>query len=94
MSGSQRAFRFGFSGPAFGNIGELIDTALRAEAAGFDTFLISDLPGALSPLTTLAALARATTTITLGTFVLNTGLWEPAVAARELASIDQISAGR
>jgi alkanesulfonate monooxygenase SsuD/methylene tetrahydromethanopterin reductase-like flavin-dependent oxidoreductase (luciferase family) len=55
---------------------------------------VPDLPGALSPLVALAAAARATNTIRLGTFVLNTGLWNPATVARELATLDQVSGGR
>jgi probable F420-dependent oxidoreductase len=87
-------FRFGFSGPAFASIDEVVNRAAEAERAGFDTFFLADLPGSLSPLITLAAVARATTTIRLGTFVLNTGLWNPATVARELATLDRVSGGR
>jgi probable F420-dependent oxidoreductase len=86
--------RFGYSGSPFGTTAEAIDTAVRAEAAGFDTFLLPDLPGALSPLVTLAAVARETRRIGLGTFVLNTGLWNPATVGRELATLDRVSGGR
>jgi probable F420-dependent oxidoreductase len=72
----------------------VVDAAVRAESAGFDTFALADLPGALSPLITLAAVARATTTIRLAPFVLNTGLWNPATVARELATLDRVSDGR
>ncbi len=94
MPGIRSGFRFGFSGPAFGSIDEVVDAAVRAERAGFDTFALADLPGALSPLITLAAVARATTTIGLATFVLNAGLWNPATVARELATLDRVSGGR
>jgi probable F420-dependent oxidoreductase len=87
-------FRFGFSGPAFASIDEVVNRAVEAEQGGFDTFCLADLPGSLSPLITLAAVARATTTIKLGTFVLNTGLWNPATVARELATLDRVSGGR
>ena len=50
--------------------------------------------GALFPLIALAAVARATTTIGLAPFVLNTGLWNPATVARELATLDRVSGGR
>jgi alkanesulfonate monooxygenase SsuD/methylene tetrahydromethanopterin reductase-like flavin-dependent oxidoreductase (luciferase family) len=66
--------RFGFSGSPFAAVHELVDTAVRTERVGFDTFLVADLPGALSPLLALAAAARATSTLRVGTFVLNTGL--------------------
>src|SRR6201999_1910767 len=74
----------------------IVDSAVRGERAGFDTYVVPDLAlsGALSPLITLAAVARATTTLGLGTFVLNTGLWTPGTIARELATLDQVSGGR
>jgi probable F420-dependent oxidoreductase len=91
---SQIAFRFGYSGSSFGGADSLMEMAARAEQAGFDTLTLPDLPGALSPLIALAAVARATTAIGVGTFVLNTGLWDPATIARELATLDQVSGGR
>jgi probable F420-dependent oxidoreductase len=87
-------FRFGYSGPAFASVDEVVDAAVRAERAGFDTFTLADLPGALSPLVTLGAVAQATTNIGLAPFVLNTGLWNPATVARELATLDRVSGGR
>ncbi len=91
---NQAGYRFGFSGPGFGGVEALVEAAVRAEQAGFDTVTVPDLPGALSPLIALAAAARATTRIRVGTFVLNTGLWNPATVARELATLDQVSNGR
>jgi len=91
---TQVRYRFGFSGSGFGGVDGLVEAAVRAEQAGFDTVTLPDLPGALSPLIGLAAVARATATIRVGTFVLNTGLWNPATVARELATLDQVSNGR
>jgi probable F420-dependent oxidoreductase len=91
---SESEFRFGFSGSGFGSVDEVVDTAVRAEQAGFDSFVLADLPGALSPLIALAAAARATSTIGLAPFVLNTGLWNPDTVARELATLDRVSGGR
>jgi probable F420-dependent oxidoreductase len=87
-------FRFGYSGSPFGDVDEIVDVAVRAERAGFDSFVLADLGAALSPLIALAAVARATSTITLGPFVLNTGIWNPAIVARELATLDRVSRGR
>jgi probable F420-dependent oxidoreductase len=87
-------FHFGLSASTFGGVDALLETAARAEQAGFDSVTVPDLPGGLSPLLALAAAARVTETIRLGTFVLNTGLWNPATVARELATLDQISGGR
>jgi probable F420-dependent oxidoreductase len=87
-------FRFAYSGSPFGDVDETVDAAVRAERAGFDSFVLADLGGALSPLLALAAVARATSTIGLGPFVLNTGIWNPETVAREFATLDRISGGR
>ena len=86
-------FRFGFSGNPV-NIDQLIDEAVRAERVGFEVFQIIDFAGALSPLVALAAVAKATSTIRLSPFVLNTALWNPATICRDLATLDRISNGR
>ena len=87
-------FRFGFSGNAFGGIDELIDVAIRAERVGFDVITVADLPGGLSPLVALAAVAQATEAIRVGPFVLNSGIWNPHTVIRDLATLDRISGGR
>ncbi|MET1001808.1 MAG: LLM class flavin-dependent oxidoreductase, partial [Acidimicrobiia bacterium] len=52
--------------------------AARAEAAGFVAFLVADHPGTgVSPFATLAHAAAGTTTISLGTYVVNAGVREP-----------------
>lgn len=89
-----QSFRFGFSGTPFDDIDSLIELAQRAERAGFDTFVLADLPGALSPLQALTAIARQTESIRLSPFVLNTGIWDPATVTRELATLDRLSGGR
>src|SRR5687767_15390879 len=75
---------------------EWLDRARRAEAAGFSTFQVSDhfdrSPAA--PLLTLAAVAQATTTLRLGTLVLDNDFRHPAVLAKELATLDVLSDGR
>ena len=86
-------FRFGFSGNAL-DVDKLVDEAVRAERCGFDVLQIIDFAGALSPFVALAAVARATSTIRLGPFVLNTALWNPATVVRDLATLDRISNGR
>ncbi len=69
--------------------------ARRAEALGFDTVLVADHVGSdWSPLLTLAIAAGATTTIRLGTFVLNAGLHHPLMLARDVVTLDRLSGGR
>lgn len=81
--------------------------ATTAEAKGFTSLWLSDhvvwsiekygaAPGNHSgydPLPTLAALARSTTTATLGTLVL-APIRPPAVTAKALTSLDRVSHGR
>jgi probable F420-dependent oxidoreductase len=71
------------------------DEARRAEALGFDIVLVADHVGSdWSPLLSLLAASVATTTVRLGTFVLNAGLHHPLMLAREVATLDHFSAGR
>jgi probable F420-dependent oxidoreductase len=73
----------------------IADEARRAEALGFDTVLVADHVGSdWSPLLSLAIAAGATTTIRLGTFVLNAGLHHPLLLARDVATLDRFSGGR
>jgi probable F420-dependent oxidoreductase len=75
--------------------GSPVDAARRAEELGFDIVLTADHVGSgISPLPTLAAIATATTTIRLGTLVLNNDMRNPVQLAWDVASIDALSAGR
>jgi probable F420-dependent oxidoreductase len=75
--------------------GSPVDTARRAEELGFDIVLAADHVGTgMSPLAALAAIATATTTIRLGTLVLNNDMRNPVQLAWEVASIDALSGGR
>jgi alkanesulfonate monooxygenase SsuD/methylene tetrahydromethanopterin reductase-like flavin-dependent oxidoreductase (luciferase family) len=77
------------------NAAEWLDTARRAEAAGFDTLLTADHPGSCSsPFVALAAAAAVTTTIKLGSYVVNAGVREPMLLAADVATLDVVSGGR
>ena len=72
-----------------------VAVARRAEAAGFDAFTLSDHVGpGVAPMPTLGAVAEATSTIRLGTFVLNATMRNPVQLAWEASTIDQLSGGR
>lgn len=67
----------------------------RAEELGFDTVLVADHVGpGPAPMVTLASIAAATSTIRLGTLVLNNDMRNPVQLAWEVASIDRLSDGR
>lgn len=72
----------------------------RAEALGYNTFLIRDhlvpdyFGDQYAPMVALAAAAAATTTMRLGTMVLANDFRHPALLAKEAATLDQLSGGR
>src|SRR5919112_358549 len=80
------------------------DLALRAEGAGYDSIwvgdhLIYDLPdgstrGPYEGWTTLAAVAAVTDRVEIGPLVASTAFHEPAMLAKQAATVDAISQGR
>jgi probable F420-dependent oxidoreductase len=77
------------------NAAEWLDTARRAEAAGFHTLYTADHPGSCaSPYVALAAAAAVTSTIRLGAYVGNAGVREPILLAADVATLDVVSGGR
>jgi probable F420-dependent oxidoreductase len=91
-----RPFRF-FGVAAAGPVGprEIVDTARRAEAAGFAGLVLPDhLVEQHAPVPVLAMVAATTERLRIMPFVLNTGLRHPAVVAQDLASLDVLSGGR
>ena len=83
---------------------QLLAVARRAEQLGFDAFFRSDhyhhmgagdgFPGPTDAWTTLAALARETTTIRLGTLVSSATFRHPGILAIQVAQVDAMSGGR
>jgi probable F420-dependent oxidoreductase len=87
-------YRFGLAADSGRGPREIAENAARAEQAGFDTYVMSDIGALRSPLPTLVAAADATSQVRVGTFVLNVGLWDPGRLVRELATVDQLTGGR
>jgi len=86
--------RFGYC-LAAGDESDPVVMAQRAEAFGFDTVLVPDHVGSgTAPMVTLAAIARATNRIRLGTFVLNNDMRNVVQLAWEAATLDRLSGGR
>ncbi len=72
-----------------------IEAARRAESIGFDIFLASDHVGpGDAPLPLLSAVAASTTTLRVGTFVLNSDMRNPVQLAWEAATLQRHSGGR
>src|SRR4051812_33375844 len=71
------------------------DSARKLESSGYSTAFVPDhFDEGLGPITAMAVAAAATTTLNVGPLVLDCDFRHPAVLARELASIDQLSGGR
>jgi probable F420-dependent oxidoreductase len=91
----KKPFRFGAGIPGILPRQTFIDTVRETERLGYSTLLLSDhLVDQFAPFSALGVAAGGTTTLRLGTFVLNNDLRHPAVLAQELATLDQLSDGR
>jgi len=66
----------------------------RADELRYDVFAAPDHLGGLAPITALTAAGMTSGRLRLRTYVLNTGFWNPALLAREVASLDLLSQGR
>jgi probable F420-dependent oxidoreductase len=75
---------------------EWLARAKRIEALGYSTLAMPDhmVGGAWAALPALAALAPVTTTLRLGTLVIDNDFRNPVVLAREFAVLDVLSGGR
>jgi probable F420-dependent oxidoreductase len=72
-----------------------LDLARKAEDSGFHTLYVADHLGVTaSPFAALAAAAGVTSTLKLGTYVLNAGIRDPLSIASDAATVDVISGGR
>src|SRR5262245_37235403 len=73
---------------------EFVRLVRRASELGFDVFAAPDHLGMAGPFTALAAAGAIDSVLRLRTYVLNVGFWNPALLAREVATLDLLSGGR
>jgi probable F420-dependent oxidoreductase len=75
---------------------EWVSIARRAESLGFAVLTVPDhlIDGCLAPFAALGVAAEATSTLRLGTLVLNNDLRHPALVARDTLTLDSLSGGR
>lgn len=82
---------------------DLLAVAQETERLGFDAFFRSDhylhmggdgLPGPTDAWTSLAGIARETSTVRLGTLMTSATFRHPGVLAIQVAQVDQMSGGR
>src|SRR5262245_36519824 len=90
-----KPFRFGINIRDAGSRAEWQDKARKVEALGYAVLLVPDhLAAMLATIPAVMSAAEATTTLRVGTNVLNNDLRHPVVLAREAATIDLLTDGR
>jgi probable F420-dependent oxidoreductase len=86
-----RPFRFGL---VWNGDESPVEVARRAEDTGYATLLFPDHTGMVAPLPAMGAAAAVTTSLRIGTLVVNIAFRPIGALAQEAAAIDLISAGR
>lgn len=86
--------QFGINVRAVSSQQDFTQLVRRAETLGYDVVAAPDHLGGLAPFATLSAAGMISERFRLRTYVLNTGLWNPALLAREVATLDVLSQGR
>lgn len=90
-----KPFRFGIQASSQPDKASWINLAKRAEASGFDVLTMPDhFTDQLAPIPALMTAADNTTTLRVGALVWDNDYKHPVVLAKELATIDVLSAGR
>src|ERR1700743_3092685 len=90
---AERAFRFSMGIHSAKSRTKLQDKAKRYEDLGFDALHLPDHLGAPAPFPVLTAIASATSTVRLGTYVLNAGFYKPALLAPGAGGGGPLTAG-
>jgi probable F420-dependent oxidoreductase len=89
-----KQLRFGMGLQAARRRESVQDWARRAEGMGFDVVHMADHLYTTAPFPMLTAVAMATDRLRLGTFVLNACFYKPALLAREVTTLRDLSGGR
>ena len=92
---AQHTFRFGVQTSSGRTGEEWAEKARRVEGLGYSTLLIPDhFNDQLAPMPAMMAAADATTTLRVGSLVLDNDYKHPLIHAKEAATIDVLSGGR
>ena len=90
-----KPIRFGVSVRHATSRAEFAEKAHKIESLGYDTLTLPDhLTDLIAPMPALVSAAEATTTLRVGTNVLNNDLRHPVLVAREAAAVDLLTDGR
>lgn len=87
-------FRFGIGLRNAKSQSSIQNWARRIEGFGYDVLHVPDHLGMAAPFPTLMSAAAATSTLRLGTFVLNSGFYKPALLARDVGAMRDLTDGR
>jgi probable F420-dependent oxidoreductase len=89
-------FRFGVQVSDATSVGDWRDQARRIEDLGYSTLYMPDhfVDTRLAPLPAMAIAAAHTTTLRVGALVFDNDYRHPAVLAKEIATIDELTDGR
>lgn len=91
----KKAFRIGVVTGGHASRSAWITLAQRVEELGYASLLLPDVLGTpLATMTALVAAATVTTTLRVGSYVFVNDYRHPALLAREIATLDQLSDGR
>jgi probable F420-dependent oxidoreductase len=95
-----RPFRFGVLCEEMGTGAAWLEKAKRVEQLGYSTLLLRDhfiaepFGDQFAPLTALTAAAMVTSTLRIGSMVLDNDYRHPVVLGKEIATLDVLSGGR
>lgn len=91
----KKSFRFGVVTGSHASRSAWIALAQRVEELGYSSLLLPDVLGTpLATLTALAVAATVTTKLRVGSYVIVNDYRNPALLAREIATLDLLSDGR
>lgn len=92
---AQRKFRFGVQTSRARSRDEWVEKARKVESLGYSTLLVPDhFDDQLAPMPAMMAAAGATTTLRIGSLVLDNDYKHPLIHAKEAATLDVLSGGR
>src|ERR1700675_5076688 len=91
-----RKFRFGLQVSSAFSAADWRDKARKIEELGYSTLFMPDhfVDTQLAPMVGMATAAEATSTLRIGSRVLDNDYKHPAVLAKEAATLDLLSEGR
>ena len=87
-------FRFGAGVMRVTSRTALEEAARRAEDLGFDVMHVPDHLGGPAPFPVMTTIAMATSRLRVGSFVMNSAFYRPALLARDAAALQELSSGR